>query len=117
MNLKECYAAMGEDYEDIMAHLPRESSVIKFLRKFKDNDEFEKMLDAVEREDYKEIFTTTHNLKGMSANLSLKKLSGITSEICELVRNGEPAEDIGPLVEIAKNEYINVTSAVELLED
>ena len=51
----------------------------------------------------------------MSANLSLAKNNVTVSQICELVRNGEPSEDIGALVEKAKEEHDYLLSQVALL--
>ena len=117
MNLKECYAVMNSDYDEVMARLPREASVIKFLRKFAIDTEFSKMLEAFEQKNYEVVFSTTHNLKGVCGNLSLKPLAKACSEICEEVRHGAPKEDITPMVEAARQQHACVIAAIAELED
>lgn len=117
MNLKDCYTAMDADYEEVMARLPREASVIRFLRKFAVDTEFSKMLDAFVQKDYAGVFSASHNLKGVCGNLSLKPLAKACSAICEEVRHGAPKEDITPLVEDAKKIHTEVISVIAKLED
>lgn len=117
MNLKECYAAMNADYNEVMARLPREASVIKFLRKFAADTEFSKMVEAFAQKDYEAVFSATHNLKGVCGNLSLKPLARCCSDICEEVRHGAPKDDITPMVEAAREQYEKVLVAIAELED
>lgn len=75
------------------------------------------MVAAFEAKDYKELFATSHNVKGMCANLSLKHFSNTVSDICEEVRNGEPAVDLTPMIEAAQAEHAALVSVIDLLED
>ena len=117
MNLEEVYTQMNGDYADVMSRLPRPASIIKFLRRFKDNEEFNDMVKAAEDKDYKRVFELSHDLKGMTANLSITKLSSLTSEICEQTRNREPDEGFTELVGKAQAEYNTVIDAIDKLED
>jgi len=116
MTLKECYEMMGGDYEEVIDRLPREASIVKYLKKYVDSNEFDKMLEAYNNKDYKCLFEETHNIKGMSANLSISVLGKTVSEICEAVRNGDPQIDLEPIIERAKEEYAIVVAAVGQLE-
>ena len=117
MNLKECYEAFKGDYEDVMTRLPREASVIKFLRKFKDNTDYGEMLSAAEAGDYERVFAASHNLKGMAANLSISQFNKSVAEVCEAVRGGTPTVDITPLIEKSKADYEMTIAAIDQLED
>lgn len=116
MNLQDCYVAFKGDYKDVMNRLPREASVIKFLKKFEENQDFAKMLEAVAANDYEQVFALSHNIKGMTANLSISALSSSISEVCECVRGGEPKSDLAPLIEKAKSDYEMTINAIKELE-
>ena len=117
MKLKECYEAMNGDYEDVMARLPREASIIKFLRRFAENKEFEELIIAGGEKDYKRVFELSHDLKGMAANLSITGFQKAVSEVCEQTRNREPDDNFDELLLKAKEEYDKAISAIAELED
>lgn len=115
MTLLECYNAMEGDYQDMMSRLPKEEMVIKFLRKFENNNDFVQMLQAIQNEKYEDVFQLSHTLKGVCANLSMTALAKSVSEICEQVRHGAPDKDLTPLVENAQRCYEKVIAAIEQL--
>ena len=117
MKLKECYKAINGDYEDVMGRLPREASIIKYLRRFAENTEFEELLTAAEKKDYRRVFELSHDLKGMAANLSITGLQKKISEICEQTRDREPDEGFEAMLADAREEYGRVTQAIGELED
>ncbi len=117
MNLQEMYLKIDEDYEELLLRIPREKSIIKYLRIFASEEEFGKMICAAEAKDYITVFSISHSLKGVCANLGLAKLAGSISEICESVRGGEPAEDITPLLKKAEEIYTFNLEAINGLED
>ena len=117
MKLKESYIAMNGDYEDVMLRLPREASVIKFLRKFAENGEFAELKEAAKAKDYKRVFELSHDLKGMAANLSISRLGGLVSAICEETRDKEPGADFDKMIEEADAEYINVIKVISEIEE
>lgn len=102
MEVKEFYETVGGDYQDVMNRLPTEALVVKFLKKYASGDEFGRIVEAYEAKDYRKLFEETHNVKGMTANLSLTKLCGVVTEMCEAVRHGDPEIDLEPLMEKAK---------------
>jgi len=117
MNIKECFEAMHGDYNDVLTRLPKDSIIIKFLRKFEDNKEFEELLEASEAKDYQRVFELSHDLKGMAANLGIKGFSIAASELCEAVRGGEAKPGYEDLLEKAKEEYFATKEAIASLED
>jgi len=112
VDIRELYNVVGGDMTDLLTRLPREDMVERFVRKYLDSSEFENMLNAYENKDYRALFESTHQLKGMTANLSLTKQQAVFSEICESVRHGEPNIDLEPLVEKAKVEYQTLKDAM-----
>lgn len=115
MNLKEVYDAMEGKYDDVLRRIPSEDSIIRFLKKFRDSGDFTAMTDAFDKKDYRRVFETSHNLKGLCGNLSLSKLAKSCTEVCEAVRHGEPTIDIAPMIEAAKADYEQVVNAINKL--
>ena len=117
MKLQECYIAMNGDYEDVLRRISREKSVVKFLRRFAENKEFEELEKAVSEKNYQRVFELSHDIKGMAANLSISGLQRIVSEICEQTRDREPDGDLDEMMLKAKEEYGRVIAAIGELED
>ena len=117
MDLKECYKEMDGDYDDVMTRLPREASVIKFLRRFAENGEFDELKIAAKDKDYKRVFELSHDLKGMAANLSISAFQKTISDICEDTRNKEPGDGFDVLLSKADEQHTKVVEAISKLED
>ncbi len=93
MNLKECYKAMGADYEDVIRRLMSERLVEKFVLKFLDDGSFSMLCEALEAGDWEQAFRAAHTLKGVSQNLSLTRLGESSSALTEALRNHTAPED------------------------
>lgn len=112
MTLEECYAAMGGDYKGVMARLMKEERIIRFLGKFKDDDMLEPLETSMEKKAWEELFRAAHNLKGVCQNLGIARLADSSSELCELVRNGEPSVDVTPYMEQIRKDYAQTIEAL-----
>lgn len=117
MKVEACYAAFKGDYKDVMSRLPKEAMVIKFLRKFVTMEDYNKMLSAVESKDYATVFSTSHNLKGMAANLSMTAFFNSISALCDCVRDGKAGDNFDSLLLQAKADYEMTVKAISELED
>lgn len=117
MKLQEFYNEVNGNYEEMMSRIPREASIIKFLRKFVDNHDYDDMMSAVQACDYEKVFTASHTLKGVCANLSLTELAERSSQVCECVRGGEPNGDVVGLAAKTKESYDRTVQAIAKLED
>lgn len=66
---------------------------LKFLLKFKDDQNFVLLRNSIEQKDYEEAFKAAHTLKGVSANLGLTPICDSASKLTELLR-GKAASEI-----------------------
>lgn len=115
MSIKDFYAAVGGSYDEIMRRLLSEERVKKYLGKFCNDKSFEQMTEEIAQKKWEDAFRDAHNLKGISVNLGLQSLFESSSELCESMRNGEPAVDIQPMYDQVKRDYETVVSAIAQL--
>ncbi len=111
MTLQECYESMGADYQGVMGRLMKEERVLKFLKKAVDSDMVTWISNSLEEKNYEEAFRAAHSLKGVCQNLGLTVLEKSSSELTEALRNGEPAQDVTPLLEQVKADYMVLEQA------
>lgn len=111
MTLKECYAAMEGDYEDVLSRLRSERLVQKFLLKFLDDGSYDQLCQTMEVRDYSEAFRAAHTLKGVCQNLSFTKLGASSSDITEALRSGN-AEEAGSLIGRVQEDYEKTAEAI-----
>ncbi|MCI8638787.1 MAG: Hpt domain-containing protein [Coprococcus sp.] len=106
MTVKECYDAMGADYDDVMARLRKDDRVQKFLLKVLDDKSYTLLIDSVEERNIPEAFRAAHTLKGVCQNLSLTKLYKSASVLSDVLRDREDyREDIEPALAQVKQDY------------
>ena len=86
MDLKECFDAIGGNYNDVMGRLVTEERVKKFLFMFLKDTSFNDLEAAMKKQDYDSAFRFAHTLKGVCANLGIEELGKIASEITEALR-------------------------------
>jgi HPt (histidine-containing phosphotransfer) domain-containing protein len=86
MTIKECYDAMGADYEDVLNRLRKEDRVAKFLRKVPEDPSYDLLCRSMESRDLEEAFRAAHTMKGICQNLSLNSLYQPVSHLTELLR-------------------------------
>ncbi len=106
MTVKECYDAMGADYEDVMGRLRKDERVQKFLLKVLDDKSFALLCSSLESRDMSEAFRAAHTMKGVSQNLSLMRLYQSANEMSELLRDRkEYGDDIEPVLKKVQEDY------------
>lgn len=86
MTVKECYAAMGGDYKDVLKRLMNEARVKKFALMFLKDPSMGQMREAMEAKDCSAAFRAAHTMKGICANLGFTALLKISSEMTEALR-------------------------------
>lgn len=116
MTTKECYELMEGDYEDVLERLLNEKLVKKFLYKFADAKDMGELQSSLETQDYETAFRMAHNLKGVCANLGLKKLGASSSELCEELRDGRYTDRVAPMLAAVQADYDKTMAAIRQLQ-
>ena len=75
MTLRECYEAMGADYDGVMGRLRSERMVQKFALKFLADPSYELLTSSMAAENYEEAFRAAHTIKGVCQNLGFTALA------------------------------------------
>lgn len=112
MTLKECYAALEGDYENVISRLRLESMVQKFVLKFLDDPSYQLLCDSMGSKNREEAFRAAHTIKGVCQNLSLTKLGNSSDALCEALRNEWKPEADGLFLQV-KNDYKQTIDAIE----
>ena len=115
MTVKECYETMGENYEEVIGRLMVDDRVEKYLKKFRDANDYQKVVESLDAEDYETAFRNVHSIKGLSLNLSFGKLRDSSDKLCEALRGGKPEGDISGLLADMKKDYDVVVDAINQL--
>lgn len=115
MSVKEFYELVNGDYDSALSRIMKESSMVRFLKMFADDTQYSRMMEGLENKDYKQVFASSHDIKGTCANLGLTQLASSSSDICEAVRNGEPTVDLQPLVEKVRADYTKTIEYINQL--
>ena len=102
----------GIDFDGLAARIPlKEDFIFRLLGKFPKEQCYDGLVKAMEAKDYEEAFKHAHNLKGVSGNLEMIRLTKITSELTEKLRNQE-YDGLEEDFEELKKEYGQVLSAI-----
>lgn len=86
MNLRECYEAMGADFDAVLFRLRSEGLIKKFVLKFVDDPSYSQLEQTMQAEDYKEAFRAAHTIKGVAQNMGFDGLSQSSSDLTECLR-------------------------------
>ena len=118
MNIQECYAAMGGDYNDVVNRLRTDERIAKFLVRILDDKNMEMLCNSIAERNLPEAFRAAHTMKGICMNLSLTKLNTSVSDMTEALRGRtEYGEDIEPLLEKVKDDYELTMSSIRELQN
>lgn len=116
MSLKECYAALEGDYEDVIARLRSERLVQKFVLKFLNDPSFDLLNHSLENADYEEAFRAAHTIKGICQNLSFTRLYQSSHLLTEALRNGWSPEGAELLSRVTAD-YQQTIAAIRRLQE
>lgn len=119
MDLKMCYQQLEGDYEDVMARLPRENMIWKFLFKFLEDKSYGELLTAMQENDYEAAFRAAHTVKGICQNLSLTKLYEISEQLTQALRieNYREAKELLPKFSEDYLHNINIIQSYKNLQE
>lgn len=88
MNLQDVYAALGGNYDDVLARFGKEERVVRFLGLFLRDGSFSDLQKAVAENDSAAAFAAAHTLKGVALNMGLCALADSASRLTEQLRGG-----------------------------
>lgn len=92
MNIQDFYCIIGEDYDSFYNRLPDKNCITSFVKKFPDDDSFEKLAQSVTDKDYRSAFQYALTLKGIALNLSFKKLADASGNLVDYLKNNSTPE-------------------------
>lgn len=117
MNLREFYDKVGGNYDDAMGRLLTEKRIVKYLRKLPDTGDAENMNAAFAAGNWEDAFRFSHNVKGVSLNLSLTSLAETAAVLCDTVRHGAPRMDFSGLLAVVNEKYAMIVKMIGELEE
>lgn len=117
MTVKECYDAMGANYEEIIGRLRTEERVKKFVMKILSDKSYDLLINSMEERNMEEAFRAAHTIKGVCQNLSLTRLYQSASELSDMLRGcQEYEEQMGPALEKVKEDYAYMVEQIQKLD-
>lgn len=117
MTVKECYKKMDGDYEKAVRLMGNDERIIKYLKIFQRDPNFDSLCNAIEQSDFKTAFNAAHTLKGVALNLSLTSLAEKTINLTEMLRSCDPSENMALLLQNTKTAYKLVIESIDALLD
>lgn len=114
MTLKECYQAMGANYDEVLSRLRSENLVRKFAIRFLDDDSYANLHAALSSGDGEAAFLAAHTIKGVSQNLGFTRLFEASEALTEALRGRVmPVDPV--LVEGVEDAYTRTVAAIRKL--
>ncbi len=89
MTLKTFYEKTNADYDEVIRRLINEKLVMKYLKKFLDDNHFQQLKSSVEEQDYETAYRSAHTLKGLCLTLGFENMSKPVIELTEELRAGK----------------------------
>lgn len=116
MTVKECYAALEGDYDEVIGRLMSEERIQRFALKFLADSSYEFLRTSLAEKDTETAFRAAHTLKGVCQNLSFTKLYLSSSNATEALRGGDIAS-AETLFEQVTADYNQTISALKVLQE
>lgn len=111
MDIRELYSEIDGNYDELIGRLGSEKIVNTLLKLFVSDESFQNLNSSMCEKDYVGAFRAVHGLKGLCANLSIKKLEDLAAELTEYLRNETDingAEEIFPQVCAEYGRVLNI---------
>lgn len=120
MQIEECYEVFGGDFLDVSGRIPKRGLIIRFVRKFLEDDSYQRLCSGLQAKDYAEAFQAAHSLRGVSRNLSFCRLSDSVGELTELLRHWDKTPDEARCARLfaqVQQDYEQIAVVIRQLED
>ena len=115
MTTKECFDAMGADYEGVLERFSSEALVKKFALKFLDDNSYPIFVWVLNISNEENAFRAAHTLKGVCLNLGFDNLYKVSSDITEILRAGE-LTGTREAFENVKEQYNKTVNAIKAID-
>ena len=116
MTVRECYAALEGNYDEVLGRLMAEDRIKRFALKFLADGSYELLKTSLAAKDQETAFRAAHTLKGVCQNLSFTKLYQSSSSATEALRDGDFAQ-AESLFEQLTSDYNQTISALQALQN
>lgn len=113
MTLQEAYELLGGDLRETMARLNDRALLVRHLRQFPGDSEWQRLRRAVMAGDRGEAWQAAHALCGTCGMLGLNHLAAATERVMEATEGAEQREAMALL----EQEHRYAVAVIELLED
>lgn len=114
MTLSEFYTAVGSDVASVLARIPSEKMLTRFVRMYADDPTFGQLLAAVDAQDWPAAFLAAHTLKGVAQNLGFDRLQDAASALTEALRGNRPLTEPALLERVVEAQF-DLTDALSRL--
>ncbi len=85
----------GADVETtVKRFMGNEKMYMKFIMKFLDDNNYDKLKENLSKGDYEETFNSAHTLKGVAANLGIDPVCALAAEISDLLRHKKTGDEV-----------------------
>ena len=115
MTLQEFYHQVGGSYQDVLARIPSEQMILKFVRMYEQDTSFTQLADAAASGLWTDAFRAVHTLKGVAQNLGFETLQKAAFTLTEALRPGNPLADPA-LLEQVRSAHEQVMCALRQLD-
>ncbi len=110
------YTAIGDDYAEVASRITdNEAFIGRLVKKYAQDENYNKLVKAVQYKDYDEAFEAAHAIKGLASNLGFGKLYEASYELTEKLRakDYEDIEGFLSRTEEAQKEVLEAISGLE----
>lgn len=117
MTLQTFYKNIGTDASLVVNRLGNERFLLKYLKKFVEDNSHVLLLEYFNANDYSSAFRVAHTIKGICLNLELVPLTKIASILTELLRNYTPMLEskVKDYLAIFEDEYLKIVKMINQL--
>lgn len=112
---KQQFIDAGVEIESALERFMNNDAMLeKFLKKFLDDKNFEKLVNAMQEKEFEDAFEAAHTLKGVCGNLSLDIFCKSVCTMVEYLRSNQYDEACAYMPELTR-EYENAIEKVKNL--
>ena len=117
MTVRECYDAMGGNYDEVLSRLRDDARIAKFLGKILADPSYELLAASMSSGNAEEAFRAAHTIKGICLNLAVTKLYASSNALTEALRGKtEITDKAHKLLEAVTTDYQATVESIKRLQ-